>query len=183
MSFLLKAKKIGHKYYSVKRRKLYIDSIDNIVYINNNNYEKYKSKILTFLQNNKINEFIRELFIKPSIIVSIFARSDLRTGNGYGYGSDKKPLLYGIGQLNDGFFDHFKTFPKIQKLFLDYLFHFGEIILAQTYTNTLNTSKNNDSNDTNENENKSNDTNPQEDVFLKKYLNFDGFATNDHFAK
>ena len=106
----------GHKYYGVKRRRLFIDSIDNIVYKNDNDYEKYKQKILSLTQNNNINEFAIQLFVKPSIIISMFVKEHERD----------ILLLYSICQSDN---------TKMILLFLDCLQHFGEIILGQKYNN------------------------------------------------
>ena len=103
---------IGHKYYGIKRRKLFINSIDNIVYNNDNNYEIYKNKIWTLSRYNNINQFSIELILKPNIIISMFST------NSFGY----VPLLYRLGRFGYGR-------NKIFLLFLETLFHFNNIIL------------------------------------------------------
>ena len=105
---------IGHKYYGIKRRRLFIDSIDNIVYNINNNYEKYKNKILSIIQNNNIDQFSIELLMKPSIIMSMF-----------GYEGDEDCdilLLFHIGLQEES--------NKAISLFIDCLFHFNDIFLS-----------------------------------------------------
>lgn len=48
---VLIAKKIGHKYYNIKRREVFIDSVKNIVYNKHNDFQCYKNKIVTFVND------------------------------------------------------------------------------------------------------------------------------------
>ena len=104
LNFLVVAKKIGHKFYAIKRKEMYIDSIDNLVYRNNNNYQNYATKIDTLIADNDLNTFSKQLFFQPNMIFS-------RIG-----------LLITIGAAQK---------YRMYELFLNCLFHFGEILLNE----------------------------------------------------
>ena len=116
LKWLLKAKKIGHKYYGIKRRQQFINSVSNEVYNNNSNYQLYKNKIMTLITDNNISQFCKELFIKPNIILSMTTK--VRQFN--------LPLLWLIGR-----YENFKMF----ELWLDCLLHLNDIILFNTNNN------------------------------------------------
>ena len=99
---------IGHKYYNVKRRKGFIDSVSNLIYNINEDYLKYKSKIIGFVNDNNINLLAKQLFMKPNIVLSIIGRNN-------------QPLLCLIGNTQN---------RKMFILFLQCLFHFDKIILG-----------------------------------------------------
>ena len=117
LKFLLKAKKLGHKYYNIKRKELFIDSVNNIVYEQNGNYELYKNKILTIINDNNITQLANELFIKPNIVLSMICKDK--------YGSDI-PLLYFIGNNQN---------VKMFELFIDCLLHFNQTYISQSSIN------------------------------------------------
>ena len=48
---VLIGKKIGHKYYNIKRREVFIDSVKNIVYNKHNDFQCHKNKIVTFVND------------------------------------------------------------------------------------------------------------------------------------
>ena len=60
LSFLLKAKKMGHKYYSIVRQSELINNIKNQVYVIDNNYDKYKRKILTLAHNHDSGALMKQ---------------------------------------------------------------------------------------------------------------------------
>ena len=64
---------------------MFVDSIENLVYDSNNDYKNYKTKILTWLNDNDINKLSKELFFH-----------------------DNNPLLQKIGQ--DKQYKMFKLF-------------------------------------------------------------------------
>ena len=98
-----------------ERRKIFVDSIDNIIYNINPNYEKYKNKIISFVNDNNIDQFAKEIFIKPNIIISMICRRKVTDRSYY-----SAPLLYFIGA---------KQNSKMFELFLNCLFHFKDIFL------------------------------------------------------
>ena len=71
LSFLLKAKKMGHKYYSIIRQKEFVDNIKNQCYNIDGNYEKYKGKILKMVENHDRSQLIKQLFWKPHLVLSV----------------------------------------------------------------------------------------------------------------
>ena len=121
---LLNAKKLGHKYYGIKRKNLFVNSINNIVYNNNNNYTKYQTKILSFISENNWNDLAKEIFLKPNCVLSMIKCRD----SAYQH----VPILALAGS-HDG------TLDKMYKIFIHFLFHFGEIILNEKAPNEYNT--------------------------------------------
>ena len=102
LSFLLQAKKMGHKYYAIVRQseRMYIQyyvfclflkryslsvqnitiknmicfrihNIKNQVYVIDNNYEKYKSKVVELTHNHDSGALMKQLFWRPHVILSI----------------------------------------------------------------------------------------------------------------
>ena len=69
--FLLKAKKMGHKYYSIVRQEELINNIKNQVYVIDNDNKKYKRKIETFVHNHDSGALMKQLFWKPHVVFSI----------------------------------------------------------------------------------------------------------------
>ena len=169
VKFLLKAKKLGHKYYAIKRKRLFIDSINNIVYNIDNNYIKYKNKICLMIRNNNINDFMYEILIKPSIVISMF-NSDAKTS----HGCDLLLLIH-IG---------YAISTKMKLLFLNCLFHYGEVILGET----LEKEDSKDSKDSNVSKDDKITTTTTK-TFIEKYLNFDNCRNpvfgeyGDHIVK
>ena len=111
LNSLLISKKFGHKYYGIVRRKLFVHSVDNILF--KTNYNQYKNKIITFVKQNNIEKFSKEILLKQNIIASILHKNSL----GYEY-----PLLYFIFRFSNS---------KLSLLFLSFLFYFNDIILSQ----------------------------------------------------
>ena len=108
LNFLLNAKKIGHKYYGIKRKDTQVLSVSNIMYNTNNNYNRYKSKILQIIECKDMNQLSKHLFLRPNCILSMI--------NYY-----NAPYLYEAGRAD----------LKMFELFLDCIFHFGEILLNE----------------------------------------------------
>ena len=124
VSFLLKAKKIGHKLYAIKRRYDYVNAVSNETHNVDGDYEKYKAKINQMIQTNDNDNLISQLFLQPNLVLSIINGSSLTY----------YPLLHSIGShMND----------KLWLLFLNCLIHFGIVILGE------NIEKNSDENDIN----------------------------------
>ena len=109
LDFLLHAKKIGHKYYGIKRKDVQIHSVGNIMYNTNNDYSRYKGKILQIIRDGDINSLGKHLFLRPNCVLSM-----INDKNG--------PYLRDIGKTGS---------IKMYKLFLDCIFHFGEILLNE----------------------------------------------------
>ena len=80
LKFLLKAKKMGHKYYSIVRQSELINNIKNQVYVVDNNYEKYKEKIVALSHNHDNGALMKQLFWKPHVVLSII----IPLKNGFG---------------------------------------------------------------------------------------------------
>ena len=113
LDFLLKAKKMGHKFYNVWRRQQFIDSVTHSVYNVNENYEKYKNKIVGLVKDHNINQFARQLFVKPNIVASLIDKYDIYNNDGL--------LLRSIAYVED---------RKMFRLFLDHIFYFSDMILG-----------------------------------------------------
>ena len=107
---LLKAKKMGHKYYNIKRRQIVIENVSNNVFNINLDYDKYNNKIMSMVNDNNIIEFGRELLLKPNIILSIMCQ----------YSLEYVPLLYMT-----------REFIKLHELCLHSLFHFSTMYLNE----------------------------------------------------
>ena len=114
---------VGHKYYGIVRRRLFVDSIDNIVY--KHDYNNYKSKILAIIKEKNINKFAYEIFLRENIICSIIAESAIQ--------SVYFPLLWFVG---DGY-------SKIFYLLLETLFHFNNCILNKSQNLTMSNEEDN----------------------------------------
>ena len=177
--FLVTAKKMGHKYYAIKRQETYIDSIDHLIYDNNNDYENFKTKINTIISDNDLDKMSKCLFFQPNLVLSIIKY--------------KKPLLSHIGSDKQ---------YRMYKLFLDCLFHFGEVLLNEKEPDrpcTIYDKDNNTMGEKSDNYNTGYDAKdyPPDDrykkidannkLFLQKYFNFThGGApvmTGYHFVK
>ena len=109
LDFLLKAKKMGHKYYGIKRKDVEINSVCSIMYNRNNNYDRYKAKIGQIIKDNDINQLQKHLFLRPNCILSMI---DQCSG----------PYLKYVGDNGS---------IEMYELFLDCIFHFGEILLNE----------------------------------------------------
>ena len=109
LDFLLNAKKIGHKYYGIKRKDVQIHSVSNIMYKTNNDYSRYKRKILQIIRDRDMNQLGKHLFLRPNYILSMIS-------------DEHGPYLCDVGRT-----DSIKMF----ELFLDCIFHFGEILLNE----------------------------------------------------
>ena len=117
LDFLLKAKKLGHKYYGIKRKDVQIHSVNNIIENTYNNYNKFKTKISILIKENDVNQFARHLFLRPNCILSMI--------------NDKgEEYLYTVGKRGSS--------NQMYSLFLDCLFHFGEILLNEKKPNNGN---------------------------------------------
>ena len=135
LDFLLHAKKIGHKYYGIKRKHLQVHSVNNIMDNRNNNYNKFQTKILAIIKDKDLNQFAPHLFFRPNCILSM-----INYNNFWG----PIPYLFDIVETKSS---------KMVSLFLDCLFHFGEIVLNESINKGGKKSKNNK-------------------LFVEKYLNF-----------
>ena len=117
LSFLLQAKKMGHKYYSIVRQSSLINSIKNTFYVIDNNYEKYKSKILTFAHNHDNQALMKQLFFKPHVVLSIIIPQDNK--------HYPRPLfvemMYQFGEIN----------VKFVLFFLNCLFYHSFLMLEE----------------------------------------------------
>ena len=109
LDFLLNAKKIGHKYYGIKRKDVQINSVCNIMYNRNNNYDRYQAKIKQIIKDKDMNQLGKHLFLRPNCILSMI---DGRQG----------PYLCNVGREGS---------IEMYELFLDCIFHFGEILLNE----------------------------------------------------
>ena len=120
LSFLLKAKKMGHKYYSIVRQEELINNVKNQVYIIDNNYDKYKTKILTLVQNRDNVGLSKQLFWKSHVLLSIIIhKNDIFGGDIF------RPLFSQISERFSGFN------PKFVLFFLNCLFFHSFVLLKQ----------------------------------------------------
>ena len=154
LDFLLKAKKLGHKYYGIKRKNVEINSVSNIMYSTNNNYSKYKNKILEMINDYDINQLGTHLLLRPNCILSMIYY------NNSGYRKNCSfPYLYIIGQTNS---------LKMFELFLDCIFHYGEILLNEKQPLNYNVGFYDDFN----NKDKIDNSLLKHNLFIQKYFNF-----------
>ena len=110
LKFLLKAKKLGHKYYNIKRRKKLMYSVSNLVYNVNEDFENYKNKIVRLIEQHNVNDFAKQLFLRPNLMAGLIV--------------DKDPLLLFIGEDITR-----KNNLKLYELFLDHLFFFNDVLM------------------------------------------------------
>ena len=157
LDFLLHAKKLGHKYYGIKRKDIQVHSVSNIVYNTYNNDVKYKNKIVSFIYNNDINQLSKHLFIRPNCILSMICKNK--------YGKEIVPLLHHI--LSNS------TLLKAELLFLDCLFHFGEILLNEKKPENCNIERYNTDDGY---------TNTIDKLYIQKYLNF-GYGSDPYISE
>ena len=106
LSFLLKAKKMGHKYYSIVRQTDYINAISDEMYNVDGDSGLYNDKIRKLIESNSTNNMIKQLFLQPNKVLSLKKRT---------------PLLCKIGEHNN---------DKLYLLFLNFIFHFSSEILS-----------------------------------------------------
>ena len=153
LDFLLHAKKIGRKYYGIKRKDVQVHSVGNIMYNINNNYKKYSTKILSIVGDGDINQFCMNLFLRPNCILSMITYGKYYT----------TPYLYNIGQTNSS---------KMIELFLDCMFHFGEILLNEKKPIDYNVGWYNDYSSKDLDKINIDDLTSNHKTFIQTYLNF-----------
>ena len=125
LEFLLTAKKMGHKLYAVNRQDAFINNVTNQVYGVDNNYELYKNKINKLVNNLDVNNFVKECFWRPNMVVSIINRNQTKFGKIY-----FSPLLNTIGLLTHVKKNRKSGF-KLYQFFLNCLHHFGTVVLDE----------------------------------------------------
>ena len=157
LHFLLHAKKLGHKYYAIKRKDSQINAVGNIMYNEYNNYEKYSLKIETVVKEDNPNELAIQLFLRPNCIFSMiyFVHNIQFTF---------APYLHLVGISNS---------MKMYKLFYECLLHFGEVLLNEKKPENYNVGCYSDSNNPNKYSESDCHKKPLKyKLFLQKYLNF-----------
>ena len=147
LSFLLKAKKLGHKLYNIYRRKPFIINVTNECYNIDCNYENYSNKIYKLIENNDANNFSKQLFLQFNKIVSLIRFNDLHAFY---------PILVALGRNNN---------MKLVESFLSHLYHFHYQIVTNNNNNNINNTSKQDNDDSKDND--------DENIFLKDYLNFE----------
>ena len=100
-----------------KKLDIEVHSVGNIMYNINNNYDQYKKKILSIIKDKDINQLAMHLFLRPNCILSMI------NDHGLNYDTTHTPCLYKIGFHENS--------SKMIELFLDCMFHFGEILLNE----------------------------------------------------
>ena len=158
LDFLLYAKKIGHKYYGIKRKDVEIHSVCNIMYNTNNNCEKYKNKILGMINGKNVSQLASHLFLRPNCILSMIGDKERH---------ESRPYLFSIGYIRDF---------KMYELFLDCLFHFGQVLLNEKKPKNYNIGiYDNYSTRPDKEEEEEEETDnilSKQQLFVEKYLNF-----------
>ena len=120
LKFLLKAKKMGHKYYGIVRQQEFVDGVINEVYNIDHNYKKFQSKVSAIIESGDTNNLTKHLFWRPNVILSQF---ECENGDGYIY-----PFIQKLGwKIDNQVLNH-----KIMLLFLNCLFHYSFILLGET---------------------------------------------------
>ena len=122
LSFLIQAKKMGHKLYSFVRKQDFVENISNQCYTIDNNYKKYKFKINKLIDNNDTNNLIKHLFWKPNIVLSII---NVNAGR-----RKYRPLLYDVSRKIKN--------TKFLMFFLNCLFHLSYVLLNEKNGNNTN---------------------------------------------
>ena len=105
---MLKAKKIGHRLYSVARKQEFIDHINNLI-TNDCNYIKYQNKISKLIENGNLNDLGKELIWQPNTILSMITIDESKNSNNNSVNANL-PYLYIVGRKTKS--------PKIFELFL-----------------------------------------------------------------
>ena len=146
LDFLLKAKKLGHKYYGIKRKDVQIYSVNNIMMNTFNNYDRYKGKIVSLIKDHDINQLTTHLFLRPNCVLTMI--------------DDDGPLLYTVGEYSNASL-------KMYSLFLDCILHFGEILLNEKKPNNCNIGCYNDFS-----KDKIDTILSNHELYIQKYFNF-----------
>ena len=121
LSFLLKAKKIGHKLYSFARQEEYINGVINQLYNIDNNYIEYKFKINQYISNNDTNNLMKQSIWRPNVVLSIVNQKFAFIEYHVVFYSVCKQ----VGNSNDN------SKSKFLMFFLNCLFHFSSILLNE----------------------------------------------------
>ena len=125
LNSLLKAKKLGHKYYATARRDLFVKNVSTIVYDNDNDYGKYKQKLISIIGNNDVSQFAHEMILKPNIIFCMFVPYKEWTFDTPG---DAPMILYAGSCV-------YKNGVKLFSLFLDCLIHYSRNLIGDDLEN------------------------------------------------
>ena len=104
---------------SIVRQSELINNIKNQVYVIDNNYNKYKRKIVELVHNHDTGALMKQLFWKPHVVLSIIVDFSGDDGNHF------YPLFNEICE-------HFSDInPKLILFFLNCLFFHSFIMLAE----------------------------------------------------
>ena len=167
----MKAKKLGHKYYGIKRKNLFINLIKNNIYNIDLNYDRYRIKLEALAKNGDINQLSNQLFLKPNTVLSMMVLKGEST-------SKYVPLLWLIAIMGMSS----KKDCKMFELFVDCLLHFvNELLLQQPHPDDEDTQQDTDSKDDADWESP-----PGAKLFLTRYFSFEAdggeqMYTNDKF--
>ena len=90
LDFLINARKMAHKYYTIKQKAIYIDSIESVIYKNNINCEAYSAKIMTIINDSDMTEIVKLLINDPRIDINAVSTWD----------EFETPLMYAFENVN-----------------------------------------------------------------------------------
>ena len=117
LKFLLQAKKMGHKLYSLIRQDEFISNVKNQIYNIDENYDQYKLKINKLIDDRDTNNLTKQLFWKPNIVLSIInIEKDTPNQNDY------YPLFYSAAKQLSNINSKFLVF------FFSCLFHLSCVL-------------------------------------------------------
>ena len=103
-----------------------MDSIEHLIYDNNNDYGKFKKKIEHLIHDGDIEKLSKQLLFQPNMVLSL-----IRNGN------SARPILSLIGSQKQ---------YRMYELFLNCLFHFGESVLDEKEPDRISTIYDKDNN-------------------------------------
>lgn len=70
LTWLLKAKKVGHKIYGIKRKKEFINSVNQLRIKYDCNYKNYIQRLDSIIFSQNYHDFAMQLFLNPNLIFS-----------------------------------------------------------------------------------------------------------------
>ena len=100
--------------YGIKRKEAFVNALVNETYKTDHDYNNYKNKINGMITNNDNEQFIKQLFLKPNMVLSI-VNTDRK------FSHKHHPLLFTVGCTQN---------IKLFQLLLNCLIHFSETILG-----------------------------------------------------
>ena len=122
LSWLLIAKKKGHKLYGIKRKDNFIFDSCNKIYDIDGDYEKYKSKMCVLIGKNDYKSCGIELLLQPNLVLSLVTKDWVAEG----------PIMQECGKLYNR-----NTNTKLFDIFLSTLYYYNKTYFSESNRNIL----------------------------------------------